>query len=295
MHSRPSKGTFSPLLLYSRAVLNPLHHQNYQQPLDITIGENERVFFKVSGTHSIFLTGNYVEPTSHDHAHGGGMYDPDSDEEDDYDLEPDSDEEIDYDSEDDELDDMEDPRITEIEEDEAPELVKASKKTEKKGKNKRAAEDEPEAATGASIDELIAKAEEKPLSKKQLKKLKKNDGSATETKTEEPASAKSDKKVSFAKQLEQGPTPTKADAKKADAKKADDKKPASSGIRVVQGVTIDDKKLGTGPAAKAGDKVGMRYIGKLEKDGKVFDSNKKGKPFTFKLVSCTDTSSPSAC
>lgn len=207
------------------------------------------------------------------------MYDPDSDEEDDYDLEPNSDEEIDYDSED-ELDDIEDPRITEVEEDEAPELVKASKKADKKGKNKRPAEDESETATGASIDELIAKAEEKPLSKKQLKKLKKNDGSATEAKAEEPASAKSDKKVSFAKQLEQGPTPTKADAKKAD-----DKKSAPSGPRVVQGVTIDDKKLGTGPAAKAGDKVGMRYIGKLEKDGKVFDSNKKGKPFTFKLVS----------
>lgn len=210
------------------------------------------------------------------------MYDPDSDEEDDYDLEPGSDEEIDYDSED-ELDDIEDPRITEVEdEEEAPELVQASKKADKKGKNKRPAEDDSEPATGASIDELIAKAEEKPLSKKQLKKLKKNDGTATEAKAEEPASAsKSDKKVSFAKQLEQGPTPTKADAKKAD-----DKKPAAtSGPRVVQGVTIDDKKLGTGPAAKAGDKVGMRYIGKLEKDGKVFDSNKKGKPFTFKLVS----------
>ena len=47
-------------------------------------------------------------------------------------------------------------------------------------------------------------------------------------------------------------------------------------------MTIDDKKLGTGPAAKKGDRVGMRYIGKL-KDGKVFDSNKKGKPFSFKL------------
>ena len=29
--------------------------------MNITIGENERVYFQVSGTHSIFLTGNYVE------------------------------------------------------------------------------------------------------------------------------------------------------------------------------------------------------------------------------------------
>ncbi|KAI7191402.1 hypothetical protein KC352_g21555, partial [Hortaea werneckii] len=36
-------------------------------------------------------------------------------------------------------------------------------------------------------------------------------------------------------------------------------------------------------AAKSGDRVAMRYIGKLQKDNKVFDSNKKGKPFSFKL------------
>jgi FK506-binding nuclear protein len=288
LHSGPSKGEsiHSPLLYFYTN--SPFFLQNYQQPIDITIGENERVFFKVSGTHTIYLTGNYVEP-AHDHEHGpggNGMYDPDSDDEDDYDLEPNSDEEIDYDSEDDELDDMEDPRITEVEdEEEAPKLIKA----EKKGKNKRPAEED----AAASIDELIAKAEEKPLSKKQLKKLKKNDGSATETKTEEPVSAsKSDKKVSFAKQLEQGPTPTKADANKAapESKKSAVAGAASSGPRVVQGVTIDDKKLGSGPAAKAGDKVGMRYIGKLEKDGKVFDSNKKGKPFSFKLVSLSSLS-----
>jgi FK506-binding nuclear protein len=33
---------------------------------------------------------------------------------------------------------------------------------------------------------------------------------------------------------------------------------------------VDDKKTGTGPAAKKGDKVNMRYIGKL-KDGKMFN------------------------
>ena len=262
--------------------------QNYQQPLDITIGEDERVWFKVSGTHSIFLTGNYVEP-----AGGPVGFESDSDEEDGYDLEPDSDE-LDEDEEEDELDDMEDPRITELyeeDEDEAPALIKRlEKKTEtaKKGKNKRPAdEDEP-----MTLDESIAEAKkteavnvngESKLSKKQLKKLKKNDGTATATVTVEekkgsdaPASAKSDKKVSFAKELEQGPTPSKDNEKEKP-------KAATLGVKVVQGVTIDDKKMGTGPAAKSGDRVGMRYIGKLQKDNKVFDSNKKGKPFTFKL------------
>lgn len=238
--------------------------QHYQQPLNITIGENERVYFQVSGTHSIFLTGNYVEP-AHDHDHDGeGESDGEYDDED----------SEDYDSEDD-LDDMEDPRITEItEEDEAPKLVEA-----KKGKNKRAADDE-------TLDSLISESKAEPtangekLSKKQLKKMKKNDGSATvvaEAEAEAPSSTKSDKKVQFAKNLEQGPTPTKAAAA--------EKPKAAAGPRVVSGVTIDDKKAGTGPAAKSGDRVGMRYIGKLQKNNKVFDSNKKGKPFTFKLGS----------
>ena len=219
--------------------------------MNITIGENERVYFQVSGTHSIFLTGNYVEP-AHDHEHG---------------EEGESDEEYsedEYDSEDD-LDDMEDPRITEIteEDDEAPKLVES-----KKGKNKRAADE--------SLDNLITESKAEPtekLSKKQAKKAK-----TAAAEEEAPSSAKSDKKVQFAKNLEQGPTPTKAAP-------AAEKPKAAAGPRVVNGVTIDDKKAGTGPAAKNGDRVGMRYIGKLQKNNKVFDSNKKGKPFTFKLGS----------
>lgn len=234
------------------------------------------MLFKVSGTHSIFLTGNYVEPTGRP---GYDDYDEDDEDEDEYDLEPDSDEELDYDDEEDELDDIDDPRIMEIddEEDEAPALIKT--KAEKKGKNKRPAEDDEDAN---GLDALISKAQKEDaangekLSKKQLKKQKKNDGSATVTAEGENGSAKSDKKVQFAKQLEQGPTPTK------DSK---DGSKASLGVKKVQGVTIDDKKLGTGPAAKAGDRLSMRYIGKLEKNNKVFDSNKKGKPFTFKLGS----------
>jgi len=258
--------------------LDPEKH--YQHSLDITIGERERIYFAVSGTHSVYLTGNYVEPAGNPDS---SLYDPDSDDDEDYDLEPDSDE-LDEDDEEDELDELENPRITEVddEDDEAPALIKAAEKKQekKKGKNKRPAEDE-EVADADTIDSLIAKEAAKAtngdakLSKKQAKKLKKNDGTAAAA--EEPSSAKSDKKVSFAKELEQGPTPTK------DAKV--DKPKAGLGVKVVQGVTIDDKKLGKGPAAKAGDRVGMRYIGKLQKDNSVFDSNKKGKPFTFKLGS----------
>lgn len=172
----------------------------------------------------------------------------------------------------DELDGLEDPRITEVEsdEEEAPKLV--SKKEEKKGKNKRSAEalEEP-----ASLDDLVAKSkteEEPKLSKKQQKKLKKNNGEAVPAKAEEKKEESKDgsaKKVQFSKNLEIGPTGS-AEKKKEVVAPVKDNKKGALGVKVINGVKIDDKKLGSGPAAKSGDRVGMRYIGKLV-DGKVFD------------------------
>ncbi|RDW93767.1 FKBP-type peptidyl-prolyl cis-trans isomerase [Aspergillus mulundensis] len=247
--------------------------RNYQQTLDITVAEGERVFFKATGTHTIYLTGNYVMPIDEPE----DDYDEsDEDDEEDYDLSPDEDElDIDElmmgeDDESDDLDDLENPRITEVDtdEEEAPKLVDA------KGKKKRGAEE-------ASLEDQIAKdgktkAAATGESKKQQKKLKKNNGeaSAVEAKPEQ----KEAKKVQFAKNLEQGPTPSK---EKKPAEKTE-KTTGTLGVKEVKGVIIDDKKLGKGSAAAAGNNVAMRYIGKLE-SGKVFDSNKKGKPFTFKL------------
>lgn len=182
-------------------------------------------------------------------------YDEDDDE-DDYDLSPD---ELDYamgeddsDEESDDLDDVEDPRVTELDSDEeVPKLVD----TTKKGKNKRSAEE------AENLDELIAKDGAK-LSKKQQKKLKNNQGEAVAAEDKKDA-----KKVQFAKNLEQGPTGSTK---------------AAVGVKTVQGVTIDDRKIGAGRVVKNGDSVGVRYIGKLQ-NGKQFDANKKGKPFTFKV------------
>lgn len=161
------------------------------------------------------------------------------------------------DSEDDELDNLGGAsRVEEIDtdEEEAPKLVET-----KKGKNKRPAAE--------GLDELIAKeskAADTKLSKKEAKKLKNNEGKAVATEKETP---KSEKKVQFAKNLEQGPTGSPAEKAKAGDKA---KKAAAPSVKIVQGVTIDDRKVGTGRTAKSGDKVGMRYIGKLE-NGKVFD------------------------
>ncbi|ORY15957.1 hypothetical protein BCR34DRAFT_622564 [Clohesyomyces aquaticus] len=260
--------------------------KNYQQPLDITVGEHEQVFFCSNGTHDIYLTGNYVLPMDMDDEDDENE---DDYEEDDYDLPPDSDEldEV-SDSEEDALDSLKDPRIEEIHsEDEAPKLVKA----EKKGKNKRPAEED---AVEDTLDDLISKTVkpeapatngEQKLSKKQAKKLKKNDGQAVAAaqepvKKEQSATLGSDKKkVQFAKNLELGPT---GSPKVQEDKKEAPAAAAKSGPRVVGGVTVEDKKVGNGKAAKKGDRIEMRYIGKL-KNGKQFDANKKGKPFGFKL------------
>ena len=204
-------------------------------------------------------------------------------------MSPDEDE-LEDDDESDQLDDLEDPRITEVaSEDEGPPKLINKAEPNKKGKNKRVAEDEEPAKVDDVVSKVVKSAEstngEPKLSKKQLKKLKNNAGKAVEAAAEnqntkkadtaekDSPNGKSDKKVQFAKNLEQGPSGTgngtKADDN-PDSKKDDEKQKASLGPKTVQGVLIDDKKLGKGPAAKKGNKVGMRYIGKLE-DGKVFD------------------------
>ncbi|KAJ4394512.1 peptidylprolyl isomerase fpr3 [Gnomoniopsis smithogilvyi] len=213
---------------------------HYQQPIDLTVGEGEKAFFVNTGTHTVYVTGNYVIDEAN-----ASESDEDSDDDDEYDLPPGMEDLIGDESEDDELDNIDGAgRVEEMDTDEedVPQLVPA-----KKGNNKRPATDEAE-----GLDELIAKDEPK-LSKKQAKKLKTNEGKAVAAEKDTP---KSEKKLGDKS-----------------------KKPA---IRTEKGVQIDDRKVGTGRTAKPGDKVGMRYIGKLE-NGKVFDSNKKGPPFSFKL------------
>ncbi|KAI0743736.1 hypothetical protein C8Q80DRAFT_1272384 [Daedaleopsis nitida] len=101
--------------------------------------------------------------------------------------------------------------------------------------------------------------------KKKQKKLKGENGEAVEA----PSPAKKEEK---GKQEKEG----KKDKKdKVEKKKAETK-------TVQGGVQIADHKVGSGPKAKNGDRVSVRYIGKLQ-NGKVFDQNKTGKPFEFRL------------
>lgn len=136
--------------------------------------------------------------------------------------------------------------------------------------------DEDELVDGPEITQLSSDEEEEEeekvevKSKKETKAAKKEKESkkrAAEEPTEAPAKKEKKAKVAFSENLEQGPTPSK-------------KAPASR--KLEGGVVVEDRTVGKGAAAKRGDKVGMRYVGKL-KNGNVFDSNTKGKPFYFTL------------
>ena len=73
--------------------------------------------------------------------------------------------------------------------------------------------------------------------------------------------------------------------KKEEKKDKKDKKEGEAQKKELPGgLIVKDVKEGTGRAAKKGDTVSMRYIGKFT-DGKVFDSNTKGKP-VCDLCSC---------
>lgn len=140
--------------------------------------------------------------------------------------------------------------------------------------------DEDEVIDGSERIEELEELEEddeeeeeapKPKTKKEKKKAieeakaeKKRSAAEAEEPKQSKKAKKEEKKVEFSKELEKGPS----------------KKPVSR--KVEGGVAIEDRTVGEGPVAKAGQKVGVRYIGKLA-NGKVFDSNTKGKPFYFAL------------
>jgi len=204
-----------------------------------------------------------------------------------YDESPDEDELLleDEDSEEDELDDLE-GRIEDISE-EATSLMEDITSIESKG-NKRPREETEEEApelVDTSKKSTTDDVDMSGLSKSQRKKLKKQRRESNESAT---LNGSSEKKVQF-DTTPKGPTPS-ASEKPVPAKPAltpqvkAESKPASKKEKktLANGVVIEDAKIGTGPMAKNGSKLAVRYIGKLT-NGKEFDKNTKGAPFRFTL------------
>lgn len=264
-----------------------------QVTVDLHFSVDDDVRFSISGDNAVEIMGNYLSPGRFDD-------DPDSDEL----IDSDDDEEIDSDelemlegeSDDDEEseeggdielelisddeDDMEEDRLELVDED-IPEKP-VSKINGKKRTAEQAEVSMDEDATAPVTDaELAVIAKEmgldiSKLTKNQRKKLNKRlraDDSAAETST---ASIAQEKAAVVTKEAGK---PAKVAAKETVKK---DGKPAAKKTTLPSGVIIEDVKIGSGPQAKAGNRLGMRYVGRLQ-NGKQFDSNTKGKPFTFKL------------
>lgn len=233
---------------------------------------------------------------------------------DDYDEDPDSDEIVDefddesinsddiddlpadYEDEDDEDDDEEDDDISieeievdsdldseEFEEGRLQEIEEANNSKKAVNNKKRSAEadvDESSASITAPVTdaELAAAAKQagldpSNLSKNQRKKLNKR------LKTGVDESVENEKVEVVAKDAKDGKVKAASATKSTETK---DGKTVSKSITLPSGVKIEDRKVGSGPQAKAGNRLGMRYVGRLQ-NGKQFDANTKGKPFSFRL------------
>ncbi|KAM5530387.1 hypothetical protein V8D89_015948 [Ganoderma adspersum] len=233
----------------STAVLCSLTFGKIEQTtVDVVLSEDEEYLFEVVGKNTVHLTGNYIDQRPPDQ-------DPYSDEEseDDFDLrDVSSDVEINP-------DELDIPSDDEGRFEEIVEEKQAPKKDSKKRPRESDAMDTQE--PGTEPDEKLSKSQ-----KKKLKKLKGANGEAVDAPTPE----KSDK--------------TKEKGEKKEKEKGGKKEKAKSGEpKTLQGgVVVVDHKVGTGPVAKSGSVVSMRYVGKLQ-NGKVFDQNVKGTPFKFHL------------
>jgi len=154
----------------------------------------------------------------------------------------------------------------------APERAGGGDKNADKQSLMRPAEDQPiEQVMPAS---KIMDDDEKKLFKKQLKKLKANDGGAVSCNT--GCGRREVKKVQFAKELEQVPTGSPITIESDDT--------ILNTQRVVKGVGITDVRIGRGVVAEEGSKVYIGYIGKLP-DGRIFDNSTGGRLYSFVLGS----------
>ena len=66
-------------------------------------------------------------------------------------------------------------------------------------------------------------------------------------------------------------------------KKPQEQQPKAEKKTLSNGLVIEDTKVGQGKTAKKGNTVLMRYTGRLASNNRVFDSNKSGAPFKFRL------------
>ncbi|GAA5851148.1 hypothetical protein JCM9279_000339 [Rhodotorula babjevae] len=244
-----------PEIITKETVLAVLRPNAFEQAsVNVALVEDvEVVELSVTGENPVHLIGHYIRQEDFDQ--------PPSDDEEEYGS--DFDEGDDYDS-----DELEGLIAGSSDEDMEEDTSRIQEIQEKPSKKRAAVEDAPVEADESTVSAASVAGLSKNQKKKLAKKQKTEDSEVVVAAA--PAAAAPKKEAAPAKKEEKP-------AAKKEEKKAGPKTQVIAG-----GLEVTDSKVGTGAAAKSGNKVGMRYIGKLE-NGKVFDSNTKGAPLTFTL------------
>ncbi|KAI3982626.1 hypothetical protein MKX01_031365 [Papaver californicum] len=149
------------------------------------------------------------------------------------------------------------------------------KKKRKKGK-KGVAEDE-EKSNKMVQDRVEDKPKDEQPNDKTVDNAGQDDGQVKKKKNKKKNKAQ-ESDASASKEVEEKKAPTVVTEDKKE------KKPSQ--VRTFSnGLVIEELEMGKANAKKAspGNKVSMRYIGKLKSNGKIFDSNMRGPPFEFRL------------
>ncbi|KAL2316037.1 putative peptidyl-prolyl cis-trans isomerase C27F1.06c [Schizosaccharomyces pombe] len=217
----------------------------YQQPIDIIFSPGEEVFFeRVGGDIPVYLSGTCIITNI-------------PEEEDSSDLENDflyGADELSSDEE-----EMDDISVTSSEEEEEENGARIEELNSD--------EEDAEQAEEEILEKPVPKDEvAEKHSKDKLKKEEKEKKTAVDVSDTANGKKRKTELAGEGEQTEKKSKPTKTYPK-----------------QVLEGnVTVQDKVKGDGPAAKRKKRVSMRYIGRLT-NGKVFDKNITGKPFTFNL------------
>ncbi|KAF9546937.1 peptidylprolyl isomerase fpr4 [Mortierella hygrophila] len=263
-----------------------------QQKLDLAFAEGEEITFSVTGDNVVHLSGNYLPDTG---AQDGDEDEDDYDEEDDdmyggYDQDDDGnivisqgtkrladligDEDEDEDSEDDPdftgEDDEEDEDDSDDDDDEESSNPYAAQAEGDEDDSEEEDDDEDDEVEIDGDDDEDEDGDD-------------DEDDSEDDEDEEPEPVKKEAAPATKKQKvsEEKAIPIKPKKEVTPAKAKEEPKKAHKKT-LPNGLVIEDTKTGEGARAKSGKKIGMRYIGRLE-NGKVFDKNTSGKPFSFKL------------
>ncbi|KAF8806445.1 hypothetical protein BYT27DRAFT_7167745 [Phlegmacium glaucopus] len=225
-----------------------------QASIDLILDPESEPTFQATGKNTVHLTGNYIEQSpENDQSPFGSEFGSEADSEDAYDLrEVSSDVEM-------------HPDDLDVVESDASRFEEVEEKEPSKGQ-KRARE--------SDVTDTITKSKDK-----KTKKLKAEDGKPVVVESD---AVKEDEKKTEAGKEKDGKKEKKTKKEKKKDSDTSGEKPTPAKKTIAGGVVIEDAVVGTGPMAKKGNTVRMRYVGKLT-NGKEFDKNTSGKPFAFHL------------